>query len=52
MFIKEGLIDYIEANENGTQMVPYDENHTWHNFHNVNKVNKRHNLWISWKIIH
>ncbi len=37
MFIKEGLIDYIETHENGTQTVPYDENHTWHNFHNVNK---------------
>ena len=36
MFIKEGLIDYIETHENGTQAVPYDENHTWHNFHNIN----------------
>ena len=33
MFIKNGLLNYIEKNKNGAQIVKYDKNNDWHNFH-------------------
>jgi hypothetical protein len=33
MFIKNGLIHYIEKYKNGTQLVKFDINNSWHNFH-------------------
>lgn len=38
MFIKNGLIQYIEEFKNGTQMVPFNKDTKWHNFHkNIEK---------------
>jgi hypothetical protein len=33
MFIKNGLIHYIEKVKNGAQIVKFDKNNDWHNFH-------------------
>ena len=33
MFIKNGLIHYIEKYKNGLQIVEFDKNNNWHNFH-------------------
>lgn len=33
MFIKNGLIKYIEKYKNGLQIVPFDPRSSWHNFH-------------------
>ena len=33
MFIKYGLIDYIDKYKNGLQMIEFDKNNDWHNFH-------------------
>jgi len=33
MFIKNGLINYIEKYKNGLQIVPFDSRSSWHNFH-------------------
>lgn len=33
MFIKKGLIHYIEKYKNGVQLVKFDINNSWHNFH-------------------
>ncbi len=33
MFIKNGLIQYIEKVKNGAQIVKFDKNNDWHNFH-------------------
>ena len=33
MFIKKGLISYIEQFKNGAQIVKFDTNIDWHNFH-------------------
>jgi hypothetical protein len=38
MFIKNGLINYIEKYKNGLQIVEFDKNIDWHNFHkNIEK---------------
>jgi hypothetical protein len=38
MFIKNGLIQYIEEFKNGTQMIPFNKDNKWHNFHkNIEK---------------
>jgi hypothetical protein len=38
MFIKYGLINYIEKFKNGLQLVKFDKNINWHNFHkNIEK---------------
>jgi hypothetical protein len=38
MFIKYGLISYIEKYKNGLQIVEFDKNIDWHNFHkNIEK---------------
>jgi len=40
MFIKYGLIHYIEKYKNGLQIVEFDKNIDWHNFHkNIEKDN-------------
>ena len=33
MFIKNGLIHYIEKYKNGCQIIKFDNNNDWHNFH-------------------
>jgi len=38
MFIKYGLINYIEKYKNGLQIIEFDKNIDWHNFHkNIEK---------------
>ena len=38
MFIRNGLISYIEKVKNGVQIIKYDINISWHNFHkNIDK---------------
>jgi len=45
MFIKHGLIHYIEKYKNGLQIVKFDKNIYWHNFHkNIEKDNKIINM--------
>ena len=45
MFIKYGLIQYIEKYKNGLQIVKFDKNIDWHNFHkNIEKDNNIINM--------
>jgi hypothetical protein len=45
MFIKYGLIHYIEKYKNGLQIVKFDKNIDWHNFHkNIEKDNNIINM--------
>ena len=37
MFIKNGLIHYIEKYKNGCQIIKFDNNNDWHNFHKKKK---------------
>jgi len=45
MFIKNGLIHYIEKYKNGCQIIKFDINNDWHNFHkNIEKEDNIINL--------